>query len=141
MPVKAEMMSKKSKFFTVPEVDTGPRRRPARIADLIRNEVALLLIGKIKDPRIQNATITSVKVTNDLRTARIFYSVFRAEDSEGVKKGLASAKGFIRSHLAKQLNMRYVPELEFNEDFAARQQEKIANLLKEIEEEHGGPSS
>jgi ribosome-binding factor A len=135
------MISKKSKFFTVPDVDSGPRRRPARIADLIRNEVALLLIGKIKDPRIQNATITSVKITNDLRTARIFYSVFRAEDSEGVKKGLASAKGFIRSHLAKQLNMRYVPELEFNEDFAARQQENIVNLLKEIEDEHGESSS
>ena len=135
------MISKKSKFFTTPDVDSGPRRRPARIADLIRNEVALLLVGKIKDPRIQNATITSVKVTKDLRTARIFYSVFRAEDSEGVKKGLTSAKGFIRSHLAKQLNMRYVPELEFNEDFAARQQENIVNLLKEIEDEHGESSS
>lgn len=135
------MRSKKSKFFTVPEVDSGSRRRPARIADLIRNEVALLLVGKMKDPRIQNVTITSVKVTNDLRTARVFYSVFNAEDSEGVKKGLFSAKGFIRSHLAKQLNMRYVPELEFKEDLSGRQQEKIEKLLKELEDEHGKPSS
>lgn len=134
------MRSKKSRFFTVPEVDSGSRRRPARIADLIRNEVALLLIAKIKDPRIQAVTVTSVKVTNDLRTARIFYSVFNTEDSEGVKKGLSSAKGFIRSHLAKQLNMRYVPELEFKEDFAARQQENIEKLLKGIEDEHGEPS-
>lgn len=135
------MKSRKSKFFTVPEVDSGTRRRPARVADLIRNEVALLLVGKMKDPRIQNVTITSVKVTNDLRTARVFYSVFRAEDSEGVKKGLLSAKGFIRSHLAKQLKTRYVPELEFKEDFSGRQQEKIEKLLREMENEHGEPSS
>ncbi len=134
-------MSRKSRFFTVPDVDSGSRRRPARIADLIRNEVALLLIGKIKDPRIQNVTITAVHVTNDLRTARIFYSVFATEDQEAVKKGLSSAKGFIRSHLAKQLNMRYVPDIEFKEDFAARQQENIEKLLKGTEEDHGEPSS
>lgn len=134
-------MSRKSRFAAIPGMEQDSRRRPARVADLIRSEVAQLLLGKIKDPRVHNVTITSVTVTNDLRLARIFYSVFGGNDTGDVEKGLASAKGFIRSHLARALNMRYAPDIIFKPDSTALQQENIERLLREIEEENDKSTS
>ncbi|MCK5322668.1 MAG: 30S ribosome-binding factor RbfA, partial [Desulfobulbaceae bacterium] len=97
----------------------GRSRRPSRVGDMIRSEISQLLVQKIKDPRVQNVTITGVAMTGDLRRARIYFTVFgdkrRIKEAE---KGLASAKGFIRSHLARELGMRYVPELDFRHDLA-----------------------
>jgi ribosome-binding factor A len=82
-------------------------KRPKRVADLIKNEIAMLLLHKVKDPRLVNVAIVSAEVTRDLRKAIIYYSVLG--DEEKTKKaaaGLARAKGFMRSHLAKELGMR-----------------------------------
>ena len=134
-------MVKKSKYAGLAGIDSDIRRRPQRVADVIRSEVALLLLGKIKDPRLSNVNITQVTVTNDLRAARIFHSVYGDQGTEDIEKGLASAKGFIRSHLARQLNLRYVPDLQFKKDQSLEQQDTIEKLLQEIEKEHGNPSS
>ena len=134
-------MARKTKYAVPAGLEPGKRRRPARVADLIRNEVAMLLLGKIKDPRLANVSVTEVQVTNDLRLARIFYSVFGEENSPEVKKGLASARGFIRSYLAQQLDLRYAPEIEFKEDVSRQQQERLEKLLQEIKSEPGDSTS
>ena len=134
-------MAKRSKYVGITGIASDTRRRPQRVADVIRTEVALLLLGKIKDPRLTHISITQVPVTNDLRTARIFYSVLGDQSDEDIQKGLASAKGFIRSHLAHQLNLRYMPELQFKRDLTFEQQDRIEKLLQEIEGEHGDKSS
>lgn len=134
-------MAKRSKYVGITGIASDTRRRPQRVADVIRTEVALLLLGKIKDPRLTHISITQVSVTNDLRTARIFYSVLGDQSDEDIQKGLASAKGFIRSHLAHQLNLRYMPELQFKRDLTFEQQDRIEKLLQEIEGEHGDKSS
>ena len=120
----------------MPGLGTGPKRRPARVADIIRTEIGLLLLQKINDPRIQHVTITRVIVTDDLRRAKIYYGVHGDEPIANVAAGLASAKGFIRSHLAKELGMRYVPELEFKQDLALARQEEMEKVFKEIEDEN-----
>ena len=111
--------------FVLPELGEKTGRRPARVADNIKNEIAMLLLRKVKDPRLFNVTITGVSVTPDLRRARVMFSCSKGE-ADNVSSGLASAKGFIRSHLARELGMKYVPELEFNQDLSLERQVEIA---------------
>lgn len=113
--------------------ESGAGKRPKRVADMIRNEIALLLLRKIKDPRLVNVSIVAAEVTKDLRRAVIYFSVLG--DDKEVKKaaeGLDRAKGFIRSHLARELGMRATPELVFKHDLSMARQEEMERLLKEL---------
>ena len=100
----------------------------------------MLLIRRIKDPRVQNVTVTSVDVTDDLRRARVYFSTIDPASVARAADGLASAKGFIRSHLAKELGMRYVPDLEFRHDETAARQEELERLLREVKNDDESPS-
>ena len=124
----------------IPEFGQRVRRRPARMADNIRELIATLILRKIKDPRLQNVTITSVDVSDDLGTARVYYGC-PDTDVKDVGKGLDRAQGFIRSELAKNLTTRYVPRLIFKHDLSLAHQEKIESLLREIANEPRTPSS
>lgn len=112
------------------------RKRPQRVADLVKNEISLLLLRKSKDPRLLNVTIIEVIVSKDLRRAKVFYSVIGNEQKvQQAAAGLKSAKGFIRSHLARELDLRVTPELVFQHDLSLARQEEINNILKELESE------
>lgn len=103
---------------------------------MIRSEIALLLVQKIKDPRLLHVSIVSVNMTKDLRLARVFYSVFG--DDQKVKEagdGLAKAKGFIRRHISQVMNLRVTPELEFKYDLSLVRQEEMERLLRTINSE------
>jgi ribosome-binding factor A len=126
------MTARKAKSrFTLPELGERVGRRPARVADSIKEEIANLLLRKIKDPRVVAVAITAVSVTPDLRLARVYFSCER-DAAEKVAAGLTSSKGFMRSHLAKQLGLRYVPELEFRYDQSVERQLEMEKILKEI---------
>lgn len=117
-------------------------KRPKRVADMIKNEIALLLLRKVKDPRLANVSIVAAEVTKDLRRAIIYYSVLG--DDKQVQKaseGLDRAKGFIRSHLAKELGMRVTPELVFKHDLSMAYQEEMEKLLKEINIDTDSPET
>jgi ribosome-binding factor A len=96
---------------------SSPRVR--RIADRIKVIVAQMLERRIKDPRIGFVTITDVRVSGDTQQATIFYTVLD-QDTEAqmasTAAALESAKGLIRSEVAKQLGMRHAPTLEFVHD-------------------------
>ena len=108
-------------------------KRPKRVADMIKNEIALLLLRKVKDPRLSSVSIVNAEVTKDLRRAIVYYSVL-GDDKQVAKaaEGLERAKGFIRSHLARELGLRATPELVFKRDLSIEHQEKMERLLKEI---------
>ena len=126
------MVAKKSRSrFTLPELGEKTGRRPARVADNIKNEIATLLLRKIQDPRVYNVTITQVKITPDLRRAWIYFSCLD-RNIEEVTAGLTSAKGFIRSHLARVLGMRYVPDLEFMHDLTINRMAEMDKIFHEI---------
>ncbi len=113
--------------------ETAGNKRPKRVADMIKNEVALLLLRKVKDPRLLNVSIVAVEVTRDLRKAVIYYSVLGDEQQvKNAAEGLTRAKGFIRSHLARELGMRATPELVFKLDLSMVYQQDMERLLKEI---------
>jgi ribosome-binding factor A len=94
---------------------TSPRVR--KIADRIQVIVAEMLERRIKDPRLGFVTVTDVRVTGDSQQATIFYTVLGAEaDLAASGAALESAKGLIRSEVAKQLGMRHAPTLTFVPD-------------------------
>lgn len=109
-------------------------KRSARVSDLIVKEVSQMLVkGEIKDPRAGLAYITGAKVSDNLSTANIFFSVMdESADVDEVQKGLDSAKGFIRTTLAHRLKMRRIPDLHFVFDTALEKGYKVDEVLRGI---------
>ena len=114
----------------------GSFKRADRVADLIKMEIADLLLKDVKDPRIGMVTVTGVKVTDDLRTARIFFVEMGKDTcSAGVQAGLGKAAGFLRRELGRRLQLRHVPELLFTYDPSFAYGNRIESLIKEIHRE------
>ena len=122
----------------------NPRVR--RIADRIQVIVAEMLERRIKDPRLGFVTITDVRVTGDSQQATVFYTVLAgAAGEQSDEKALAdtaaaleSAKGLIRSEVAKQLNMRITPTLTFVADAlpeTARHLDEVLERARKLDEE------
>jgi len=128
------MMADKTKKGLYPySREAAGSKRPKRVADMIKNEIALLLLRKVKDPRLITVSITSVEVTADLRRAVVFYSVLGDEmQAKNAAAGLTSARGFIRSHLAREMGLRVTPELFFKRDLSMARQQEMEKLLKEL---------
>ncbi len=112
-----------------------PYRRSERVSDLLREEIAEIVLHRVKDPRIGFVTITAVKVTEDLRLAKVYLTVLDKDREAQTLKGLNAAKGFIRSELAKRVRMKILPALEFHKDEAFEYGMKIDRLLRKIKEE------
>ncbi len=105
-------------------------RRTDRVAEAIQELIAGLLVRGVKDPRIGLVTITGVRVSPDLRHARVWFSCLGdAERRAQTLAGLHSATGFVRSQIARQLNLRVAPELRFEFDPSLEQAERLSRLL------------
>ncbi len=111
-------------------------KRSTRVADVIRNELSLLIVQRVRDPKLRDISISRVELSDDLRHAKIYFTSLHGSSDVKVLKGrLAKAKGFMRSHLAKQLNMRFTPELHFWYDETVEKVEEIEKLLADIARE------
>lgn len=122
--------------------ETTGNKRPKRVADMIKNEIALLLLSKVKDPRLAQVVIVDAEVTRDLRKAIIYYSILGDEQQrKSASEGLERAKGFIRSHLARELGMRATPNLVFKLDLSMVHQQEMETLLKEIKTDAESPET
>jgi ribosome-binding factor A len=110
-------------------------QRSDRVGDLILQVIAELLRKDIRDPRVQAVTLTAVKVSKDLRHARIFFNLLGGRsDPADALAGLKSAGGFIRAKVGKQLKLRFVPEFEFAYDNTEDEAQRIDQLLKQVKE-------
>ena len=108
-------------------------QRSDRVGDLLLRALADLLTREIRDPRVQSINLTGIKVSKDLRHARIFFSVFGADiNRDDALAGLKRATGFIRSRLGKELSLRFVPSLEFIYDETEAEAQRIESLLKTV---------
>jgi ribosome-binding factor A len=122
----------KKSLYPFSREDAG-NKRTKRVADMVKNGIALLLLRKVKDPRLTNVTIVAAEVTRDLRRAVVYYSVMGDERQvQKAAEGLEHARGFIRSHLARELGMRVTPELVFKRDLSMARQAEMERLLKEL---------
>jgi ribosome-binding factor A len=111
-----------------------PYKRSQRVSDLIREEVADIIMYRLKDPRIGFVTVTGAEMTSDLKLARVFVSVLKEEERDLTLEVLNSSKNFIRTALSKRLRMKFIPEIEFRLDASIEYGIKIDKLLKEIKE-------
>jgi ribosome-binding factor A len=111
----------------------NPRVR--KVADRIQVVVAEMLERRVKDPRLGFVTVTDVRVSGDTQNASVFYTVL-GEDEQlaGTAAALESAKGLIRSEVAKQLGMRHAPTLEFIHDALPDTARHIDELLTRARE-------
>jgi ribosome-binding factor A len=92
-------------------------------------------IQSLKDPRVGFATVTAVRITPDLRHARVLVSILGDDDARKESmKGLESAKPVLRAELGRQMRMKYLPDLVFELDEGAAEAERIEDLLRKIHE-------
>ena len=102
-----------------------------RLAERIAKIVAELLERRIKDPRLGFVTVTEARLTQDLREAKIFYTVFGgAEERADTAKALASATGIIRSEVGRLIGLRHTPSVEFIADALPENAQHIEELVR-----------
>lgn len=107
-------------------------QRLAKVQELAR-EVLAESLQDLKDPRIAFATVTAVRISADLRHARVFVSVLgTAEEQEATMEGLASAAPRLRAELGQQVRMKYLPELVFELDKGPEQAARLEHLFQSI---------
>ncbi len=93
-------------------------------------------IQSLKDPRIGFATVTAVRVSPDLRHARVLVSVLGDDEAQAqTMKGLKSATAHLRTELGRRMRMKYLPELTFELDHGIEVAERVESLLRRIHEE------
>ncbi|ACN13581.1 RbfA [Desulforapulum autotrophicum HRM2] len=110
-----------------------PYPRSERVAARIQEILSDLIKKKVQDPRIELVTISSVRLTSDLRIAYVYFSVFGDEARvEEATQGLKSSHGFIKRHVASQLGLRYMPELKFIHDQSFDRGTHMDQLLKSV---------
>lgn len=106
------------------------QHRRRRVGDQLRVEIADLVLREIKDPKLGFVTITEVRMSPDLQSARVFFSVLGGEEAESESlEALRRATGFLRSCIGRRMRLRHVPRLVFDVDqtldFAARIEELL----------------
>lgn len=110
--------------------------RANRVGEQMKKELGDIISRKIKDPRVGFVTVTDVQVSRDLQIATVYISVLGDEEQkENTLKGLAKAKGFIRSEIGQRIRLRKTPEISFEFDESIGYGHRIDTLLHEINKE------
>ena len=103
-----------------------------KVESLIKEEISLIFLYKLQDPALGFITITNVKLSPDLRIAKVYISVLDKEKRAEVLKKVEASKGYIRSELASRVKIKFIPELKFFIDDTLDYVEKIEGLIKKI---------
>ncbi len=108
--------------------------RTEKVSELVKRNISEVINKEIRDPRLNQIIITGVKMTPDIKLAKVYFvmenqGAFKKED---VLKGFNSAKGYIKLNLAKKLKLRYMPDIKFYYDESFDYGDKIERLLKDV---------
>lgn len=111
-------------------------RRPERLAEALREEIAEVVGFELDDPRIETTTVTEVSVSDDLRDAKVYVLVQGTEDEIGsALKALQHAASFVRQQVAMNLSLRFAPHLHFARDTAEENATRVSSLLGGLSKE------
>lgn len=111
----------------------------ARLNANLREVLAELLTTRVRDPRVEPVSLTSVDVSRDLAFAKVYYSVLGdAETQRIAQRGLESVAGFLRGEVGRELRMRNVPALRFHFDASLERGRHIEELLRELDSDAPG---
>lgn len=109
-------------------------RRLLKAAEAIREVVSMAILTELRDPRVQNVTVTGVEVAPDMRNAKVQVSVMGTEGQQHMCLGaLRRSAGFLQSKLAKRIDTRYTPRLTFELDEGVKKSLEMARILHELE--------
>ena len=109
------------------------KTRLGRIDEEYRKEISNIISYKLKNPNVTGMiSVTKVNVTNDLKFAKVYVSILNSKNIKNTLAGLKKSSGFIRSGLAKKVNLRNTPELIFELDDSLEYGARIDSILKEI---------
>ncbi len=115
-----------------------PYCRADRVSGLIQEALSDLIKKNIHDPRLAMTTITKVKMSPDLKQARVYFTIYGDDSkSEAAAKGFESARGFIKRSLAPRLGLRYMPDLKFFYDESFDYGSHIDQLLRKVSTDNG----
>ncbi|QTA78647.1 Ribosome-binding factor [Desulfonema limicola] len=119
-----------------------PYKRGERVGGLIQQVISDILRKDISDPRLAMATITGVKMSDDLKTARVYFSVSGDENRiEKASQGFESALGYIKRKLGSEITLRYMPKINFFYDESFDYGAYINKVLKSVNAENGNDYS
>ncbi len=107
--------------------------RMGRIDEEYRKELSQIISYELKNPNVTGlVSVTKVKVTSDLKYAKVYVSIMNSKNIKDTLAGLKKSSGFIRSELAKRINLRNTPELIFEIDDSLEYGARIDSILKDI---------
>jgi ribosome-binding factor A len=108
-------------------------RRVLKTAEAIREVVAGAILTHLRDPRIQDATVTFVEVTRDMRQAKVHVSVMGDENKQKLTiHGLQNAAGFLQQKIAQRIDTRYTPKLRFVLDHGVKNAAAVIRILNDV---------
>ncbi|MFW6051979.1 MAG: 30S ribosome-binding factor RbfA [Myxococcota bacterium] len=122
------------------------QKRAVRVAERVRSELMeLLLRGEVKDPGTQDVFVSGVQVSDDLSHAHVYVRLLNTEVSErrrrAAVRAMTRASGFLRTQLARRMEMKRVPELTFHWDEVVDEALRVEGILDEIRGEGDGGGS
>ena len=108
-------------------------RRQSKVNEELKREISNIINHEVKNSKVTGMiTVTKVKVSPDIKYARVYVSILNAKNKKQTLLGLKASSGFIRTRLAQTINMKVTPELVFEFDESIEYGEKINNILNEI---------
>ncbi len=114
-------------------------KRPERVAQMVQQLLGEIFARGMRDPRIGLVTITGVKMSPDLREARVYWTVHGDIDvRKHTARGLENARGYLRHEVGLELKLRLTPDLHFTYDEAIDRGERIEQLIRQVHEERRG---
>jgi ribosome-binding factor A len=108
-------------------------RRVQKAAEAIREVVSMAILTELRDPRVQDVTVTYVEVSPDMRQAKVHVSVMGDDAKQKLcLHGLQSSAGFLQTKIGKRIDTRYTPRLRFELDMGVKNSLAIARMLNEV---------
>jgi ribosome-binding factor A len=108
-------------------------RRLLKAAEAIREVIGMAVITDLHDPRVRDVTVTGVEVAPDMRQAKVYVSVMGSEAKQNLSlRGLQSAAGFLQSKVARRIDTRYTPKLQFVLDQGVKKQLEVSQILGRV---------
>ncbi len=114
-----------------------PRGRPHRVAELLRELLAEILLQRSADPRLKELSLTEVEVSPDLKQARVYYVAREGADATGVQAALDKALGFIKQEVAREHILRMMPEFIFLVDEGLDRAARLERLFQAVKDVPG----
>jgi ribosome-binding factor A len=108
-------------------------RRVLKAAEAVREVVSMAILTELRDPRIQNVTVTYVEMAGDLRQAKVHVSIMGDETQQNLSLlGLQNASGFLQQKVAQRIDTRYTPRLKFVLDHGVKNSIEVRRILEEV---------